>query len=93
VQHIQAGNGNTEYSSGPSTSINSSCPINLSVTIPLGATITGVNVSYSMSAVVEPSLFDYGYMSEQASYLECSSVGGLKESQITYGIGNSNGCL
>ena len=87
------GNGSTEYSSSPSTSINSNCPLNLSVSIPVGALITSVNVSYSMSAVNEPSLSDYGYMSEQASFLECTSIGGLKESQISYGSGNSTGVL
>jgi large repetitive protein len=85
------GNGSTEYSASPSTSINSNCPLNLTVSIPVGALITSVNVSYSMSAVDEPSLWDAGYMSEQASFLECTSIGGLKESQISYGSGNSTG--
>ena len=81
------GDNSTEFNSSPSTSTNSSCPVNLSVDIPVGATITGVDVSYKMTA----SSTNNAYMSEQRSYLECTSPGGSKETSIYNGSDNSSG--
>lgn len=82
-----AGIANTELVSSPTTATNSTCPINLSVTIPVGATIIGVDVSYKMFANGSNS----AYMSEQRSYLQCTSTGGGKEAQIYAGSGNQGG--
>jgi hypothetical protein len=80
-----AGSGSTEYNTAPTTATNSSCPINLSVTIPAGAVISSVNVSYNMTTASD------GWMSEQRSYLECTSSGGTKESAISSGVGAAGG--
>ena len=73
------------YDTGPTTATNSPCPINLTVNIPAGATITSVNVNYAMVAL------NSGYMSEQRTYLQCTSAGGLKEGSIYSGTGGSGG--
>ena len=80
-----SGVASSEYILSPSTSTNSSCPIPLSVTIPAGATITGVNVSYSVTTA------NNQYMNENYSYLQCTSTGGIKESALTQGVGGSTG--
>jgi hypothetical protein len=80
-----SGVASSEYILSPTTSTNSSCPIPLSVTIPAGATITGVNVSYSVTTA------NNQYMNENYSYLQCTSTGGVKESALTQGVGNSTG--
>ena len=81
-----AGDAGTLYSSTtPTTSTNSSCPIPLSVTIPVGAVITGVNVSYSMTAASS------AWRSEQRAYLKCTNTGGVSESAVTAGTQNSSG--
>lgn len=49
------------------------------VTIPEGATITGVDVSYDMIS------HNGGWISDQRSYLRCVSDGGAKETVITSG--------
>jgi len=82
-----AGNGNSLYNLAPTTATNSSCPIPLSVTIPAGAVITGVNVSYNMTAA------SGAYMSEQLSYLKCTSSGGVSEASISAGSGNLGGTM
>jgi hypothetical protein len=79
------GNSSSQYDTGPTTATNSPCPINLTVNIPAGATITSVNVNYAMVAL------GGGYMSEQRSYLQCTSAGGLKEGSIHSGTGGSGG--
>ena len=81
------GNGSSEYNTNPATSTNSTCPLDLSVSIPAGAIITSVDVSYNMTAVSSES----AWMSEQRSYLECISSGGTKEANISSGSGNSSG--
>ncbi len=81
-----AGNASTLYSASPTTATISTCPINLSVTIPVGAVITGVNVSYSMQT---QGSTDPGYMSDQLSYLRCTSSGGTAESSISSGTGTT----
>jgi len=63
----------------------SSCPGVLSVYIPSGAIITGVDVSYSMTAQY------YGYMADQRSQLRCTSSGGLAEPVLVVGAGNAPG--
>lgn len=63
----------------------SSCPGTLTVTIPAGAIITGVDVEYDMTAQ------NWGWMSEQRSQLRCISTGGADESSITSGVGTSGG--
>lgn len=80
-----AGNASSLYNTAPTTATNSTCPINLTVNIPAGATITSVNVSYSMIAQ------GGGYMSEQRTYLQCTNAGGVKEGSIYSGSGSSGG--
>lgn len=70
-----------------STSVSSSCPGSLSVTIPVGAIITGVDVVYSMTAV------GTGRMSQQRSQLRCVSTGGASEATLATGTGNATGTL
>jgi len=82
-----AGNASTLYSASPTTATISSCPIPLSVTIPVGAVITGVNVSYTMTAASN------GWMADQRSYVRCTNAGGSTESAISSGTGNAIGSL
>ena len=82
-----AGNGSSLYNLTPTTATNSSCPIPLSVTIPAGAVITGVNVSYNMIAA------SGAYMSEQLSYLKCTSSGGVSEASMSVGSGALGGTM
>lgn len=63
----------------------SSCPGTLVVTIPAGAEITSVDVSYAMTAR------NWGWMSEQRSQLRCVSPGGVSEAQLFQGSGTSGG--
>ena len=65
----------------------SSCPGSLTVSIPLGAVILGVDVSYNMTAR------NNGWKSEQRSQLKCVSPGGLSEPELYSGSGNSTGTL
>ncbi|TVQ07929.1 MAG: choice-of-anchor D domain-containing protein [Bacteroidetes bacterium] len=72
-------------SGGPSAGALSDCPATLIVTIPLGAQITGVDVSYSMTAA------SGAYMSEQYSKIICTSPGGAAEAAFTRGVGGTGG--
>jgi hypothetical protein len=63
----------------------SSCPGTLSVSIPVGAVITGVDVTYAMTGL------NVGYMSEQRSQLRCVSNGGTSETTLYPGVGNTSG--
>ncbi len=63
----------------------SRCPGYLTVTIPTGAVIVGVDVSYSMTAS------NKGYKSDQRSQLRCTSPGGIAEPSLAVGVGNSTG--
>ena len=65
----------------------SSCPGSLSVTIPAGATITGTDVEYEMTAFSSSN----AWMSEQRSELRCVSAGGASEGVLSSGSGNSAG--
>jgi hypothetical protein len=82
-----AGNGNSLYNFSPTTATNSSCPIPLSVSIPAGATITGVNVSYNMTAA------NGAYMSEQQTYVKCTNAGGASEASMSAGAGDLGGTM
>jgi hypothetical protein len=82
-----SGNASTLYSASPTTATISSCPIPLSVTIPVGAVITGVNVAYSMTAASN------GWRSDQRSYVRCTNVGGIAESAISSGSGTGTGTV
>ncbi len=80
------GNASSLYLSGPTTSSNNTtCPIDLTVSIPSGSTITGVDVSYTVSAV------NGAWLSENKTYLECTSTGGAKESSVSTGGGSAGG--
>jgi len=57
----------------------------LTVTIPVGSVITSVNVVYNMTAT------SLGYMSEQRSFIRCTSTLGTDESAVYSGGGNSSG--
>ena len=61
---------------------NSTCPGSLTVVIPGGATVTGVDVSYSMTAQTD------GWLSDQVSQLRCVSTGGTDEAALSFGTGN-----
>ena len=63
----------------------SSCPGYLTVTIPQGAEITSVDVSYTMTAL------NNGWKSEQRSQLRCISPGGDSETTLYAGSGNLSG--
>ena len=63
----------------------SSCPGTLTVTIPAGAVITGLDVEYDMTAQ------NWGWMSEQRSQLRCISPGGTSETNLATGSGDSGG--
>lgn len=72
-------------SASVSTSSRATAPGLLTVTIPVGAIITSVNVAYSMTAT------SLGYMSEQRSFVLCSSLSGTVESAVYSGVGNAAG--
>jgi hypothetical protein len=63
----------------------SSSPASITVSIPPDVIIIGVDVSYTMTAISD------GWMSEQRSWLRCTSPGGAGEAQITQGVGGSEG--
>lgn len=63
----------------------STCPEQLTVIIPAGAIITGVDVEYAITAQ------NNGWMSEQRSQLRCVSSGGIAEAAIISGTGNAEG--
>jgi len=75
----------TTYNTAPNTTILAEQPGLLTVNIPGGAIITGVDIEYDMTA--------HGgmYMAEQASYIRCTSPGGIAESQVYYGDGFMGG--
>ena len=78
------GNSNTDsgFQSLPGAS---SCPIPLSVTIPAGARITGVDVAYTMVTA------NSGWRDEQRSELRCVSPGGVNEGVLAVGCCGSGG--
>ncbi len=62
----------------------SSCPVTLTVGIPAGAVITGVDVEYRMTGID-------AWMSDQRSQLRCTSTGGTSEATLSLGVGNNTG--
>jgi len=91
------GNANTDFGF-QSLPGSSSCPVPLSVPVPAGATVVGVDVQYSIEALTFQSgsflgipLFSDGWMSEQRSQLRCVSPGGLSEPTLVFGAGNTIG--
>lgn len=69
----------------PTVSDTSNCAATLSVTIPSGAVVTGVDVGYSVLTA------NGGYMSEGESYIRCLNTGGTAESSLSVGTGSSTG--
>lgn len=65
----------------------SNCPGILVVKIPYKASITSVDVEYTITAA------NQGYKSEQRSQLRCISEGGEAEDAIINGVGNSGGTM
>jgi PKD repeat protein len=63
----------------------SACPGALTVTIPTGAVISSVDVSYQMTAL------NIGWMSEQRTQLRCISSGGTSEATLIQGAGDIEG--
>ncbi len=63
----------------------SASPGTLTVSIPSNATIVGVDVAYTMTAQ------NGGWMSDQCSWLRCISPGGVGESAMAHGVGNTEG--
>src|ERR1035437_1730833 len=88
--NLFAGSVTATYSAGLiPTTLNTSVDISsralepglLTVTIPVGARITSVNVIYNMTAVSP------GQMVDQRSFILCSSTGGSTESAVYLGAG------
>jgi PKD repeat protein len=63
----------------------SSCPATLVVSIPAGAEIASLDVSYQMTAQ------NNGWKSEQRSQLRCVNPGGTTETSLASGTGNNSG--
>lgn len=73
---------NTDYDDiGVDTSSTTNCPGSLSVTIPAGYKISSTSVSYAMSTASN------GWMSEQESFLVCTT-NGTAEASVSEGSGN-----
>ncbi len=70
------------------TNDTSSCPGNLTVTIPSGSIIDSVDVEYEMTATVGG-----GYTAQQRSELWCVSAGGTREDTVWWGKGATFGTL
>lgn len=77
----------SEYNTSASTADTSACPVTMSVTVPAGGIITGVDVSYSIVAQ------SGAYMSEQRSFLRVLNAGGTAESSLASGSGSSGGTM
>jgi len=63
----------------------SSCPGEITVTIPIGVQITSVDVQYTMTALGGSN------MNQQRSQLRCVSEGGTNEATIAQGVGATGG--
>jgi hypothetical protein len=74
----------TTLHTNPNTNTLAIEPGTFTVTIPEGATITGVDVSYDIIS------HNGGWISDQRSYLRCISEGGTKENVITPGSSTSD---
>ncbi|MCC5918536.1 MAG: PKD domain-containing protein [Cryomorphaceae bacterium] len=73
------------YHVSPTTTTLSSCAGILSVTIPLGLSIDSISVEYDITAG------SGAVMSEQRSYVRCTSPGGTAEAGVSSGIGSMAG--
>jgi len=69
-----------------STATESTCPDTISIFIPAGNVVLSTSIAYSMTA------FSGAWMSEQLSYVECSSTG-IREASFASGAGNTNGTM
>ncbi len=79
------GNIPTTYNPSPNTQSNAQEPGIMTVTIPEGAIITGVDTEYSMTSE------NSAWMSEQRSFIRCVSEGGTTESSVSSGSNSSGG--
>lgn len=77
----------TTYNQNVTTGSVAAEPGVMTVTIPEGATITGVDVEYAMTAT------GGGWTSEQRSFLKCVTEGGTAESTVSEGSGGSAGTM
>jgi hypothetical protein len=75
----------SDFNSLPTTSSTSSCAGSVTVTVPTGATIDSVTVEYDFTAG------GGAWMSEQRSYVVCTSPGGVAEAAISSGAGTTAG--
>ncbi len=75
------------FNNNPTTASNALEAGQMTVTIPQGATITGVDVAYNLTS------HGGAWMSEQRSFLRCVSDGGTTESQVYSGTSNSGGTI
>ena len=73
------------FNTNPTTASNALEPGQMTVTIPEGATITGVDVSYNLTS------HGGAWMSEQRSFLRCVSEGGTTEPEVYSGSGSFSG--
>lgn len=78
------GNIPTTFANSPSIEQEASDPGVLTVDIPEGALVTGVDVEYEITSQ------NGAWMEEQRSYIECVNDGGSKEKQIHAGPDESN---
>ena len=75
------------HSSNPHTGSNALEPGEMTITIPEGATIVGVDVEYDLTS------HGGAWMSEQRSFLRCISDGGETEPEVYEGQTNSGGTI
>jgi hypothetical protein len=75
----------SEYNLSPTTSSTSLCAGSVSVNVPAGSVIDSVSVEYNFTAG------GGAWMSEQLSYVACTSPGGVAESAVSAGVGNTAG--
>ncbi len=75
------------FNSSPSTLSNALEPGGMTVNIPENATITGVDVEYSMTS------HGGAWMSEQRSFIRCVSEGGETEAEVYEGTANTSGSV
>ncbi len=76
----------TELNANPVVGVNSSCSADLSVSVPAGQYVTGVDVEYDMNAL------GGAWITEQRSYVECITTGNA-EAAITSGAPQTVGGL
>jgi hypothetical protein len=75
----------SEYNLSPTTSSTSLCAGSVSVNVPAGSVIDSVSVEYNFTAG------GGAWMGEQLSYVACTSPGGVAESAVSAGVGNTAG--